>query len=116
VGLRRQHKAYYEALLYKKYPELYRRRIRPCRPWNYYAMLLALAVAGGAGVLGWWRVALAAAGTWLAMVTWFCVGRLRGTTLAPAHVAEMVVTSAIIPAQSVFWRLRGAAAFRVWFF
>ena len=35
---------------------------------------------------------------------------------APAHVAEMVVTSAVIPFLSVFWRLYGAWKFRVLFF
>ena len=32
---------------------------------------------------------------------------------APGHVAEMVVTSALIPPLSVFWRLYGALRFRV---
>jgi hypothetical protein len=30
-------------------------------------------------------------------------------------VAEMVLTSALIPFLSVFWRLYGALKFRVWF-
>ena len=42
--------------------------------------------------------------------------RLRGNTLRPAHVAEVIVTSALIPPLSVFWRLVGAAQFRARFF
>jgi len=41
--------------------------------------------------------------------------RLRGTSHAPGHIAEMAVTSALIPPLSVFWRLRGAVKFRVLF-
>ena len=38
--------------------------------------------------------------------------RLRRTSRAPAHVVEMIVTSALIPFLSVYWRLRGALHFR----
>ena len=34
---------------------------------------------------------------------------------SPRHVAEMAVTSALIPPVSVFWRIYGAVKFRVWF-
>jgi hypothetical protein len=33
----------------------------------------------------------------------------------PAHVAEMVVTSALLPPLAVFWRLAGAVRYRVRF-
>jgi len=45
----------------------------------------------------------------------FCARRLRGTSHAPRHVAEMAVTSALIPPLAIYWRLRGALAFHVWF-
>ena len=45
----------------------------------------------------------------------FCARRLRGTSHAPSHVAEMAVTSAVIPLLSVYWRLRGAWRYRVLF-
>ena len=41
--------------------------------------------------------------------------RLRGASKAPAHVAEMLVTSLAIPYLSVFWRLAGAVRYRVIF-
>jgi len=39
VSLKEEKKNQVNALLYKKYPELYRRHISPCPTWNYYIML-----------------------------------------------------------------------------
>ena len=75
--------------------------------------VLALALAGaGCGRRRW---ALGAAAVWLLLTQRFCARRLQGTSHAPGHVAEMIVTSALIPPLSVFWRLRGALKFRVVF-
>ena len=52
---------------------------------------------------------------WLALTAQLCQRRLTATTHAPRHVAEMIVTSALIPFLSVFWRLRGAFRYRVVF-
>ncbi|MBX9627328.1 MAG: glycosyltransferase [Gemmataceae bacterium] len=52
---------------------------------------------------------------WLALTGRFAGRRLRGNSLRPSHVAEMVVTSALVPPLSVFWRLAGASGFRVRF-
>ena len=37
VSLKQQRKSQFNALLYKKHPRLYRQRIRPWPPWEYYA-------------------------------------------------------------------------------
>jgi GT2 family glycosyltransferase len=116
ASLRMQRKALFDALLYKKHPALYRRHIRPAAPLDYYGMLLALATAvvgGGAGSL---LVPLAAGGVWAVLLGRFLARRLRGTSHAPSHVAEMLLTSLLIPMLSVFWRLYGAAKFRVPFY
>jgi hypothetical protein len=58
---------------------------------------------------------------WLALAGWawlagkFIARRLRGVEHSPPHIADMVLTSIVIPPLSVFWRLRGAARFRVLF-
>jgi hypothetical protein len=49
------------------------------------------------------------------MTLWFAVQRLKATSHAPAHIAEMIWTSAIIPYLSIGWRIRGAFRFRVFF-
>jgi GT2 family glycosyltransferase len=115
VCLRMQRKAQYDALLFRKHPELYRRKIAPGRPRDYYAILAAL--VGGVAGLAAGSLPVAAAGVvWLVLTGRFVARRLRGNTLRPRHVAEMVVTSALIPPLSVFWRLYGAAKFRTRFF
>lgn len=115
ISLRQQRKTMFDALLYKKHPRLYRSRIRPAPPLNYYASVAAVAAGAGGVAAGSLPLAVAGAGAWLWLTGRFCGRRLRRTSRAPRHVAEMVITSALIPPLSVFWRLRGALRFRVLF-
>ena len=43
------------------------------------------------------------------------LGLIPGEHHPPAHVAEMLVTSILIPPLAVYWRLRGALRYRVAF-
>lgn len=113
ISLKQQRKSLFNALLYQKHPELYRQRIQARPPLRYYAILLALAAALGATLAGLPALALGALAMWLALTVAFCVERLHNTSHAPGHVVEMLVTSLLIPALAVFWRLVGAARFRV---
>jgi hypothetical protein len=61
-------------------------------------------------------LAVAAGVVWLFLTLRFLNRRLRGTSHAPVHVAEMVVTSLVIPFLSIFWCLYGAVKFCVFFF
>jgi GT2 family glycosyltransferase len=115
VSLRQQRKTFFDALLYRKHPRLYRQRIRRRPPWDYYVTVAALTAGTAAAALGRWPVALAAAVVWSVLTGRFLAPRLRGTSRAPGHVTEMVVTSALIPPLSVFWRLAGAVRYRVWY-
>jgi GT2 family glycosyltransferase len=115
VSLRMQRKVRYEALLAKKHPQLYRRKIGVHRPWAYYAIVLAILTGIAGLVLGSVPVVAAAAAVWLVLTGRFILRRLRGNSLRPAHVAEMIVTSALIPPLSLFWRLSGAVRFRTVF-
>ena len=115
VSVRQQRKVAYDALLYKKHPRLYRERIRARPRWDYYltvAALLALALGLASGEPG---VAAGAGLAWLALTARFCAARLRGASKAPAHVLEMMITSAAIPPLAVFWRAVGAWRYRVVF-
>jgi glycosyltransferase involved in cell wall biosynthesis len=115
VSLGQQRKCLFDALLYKKHPDLYRRLIRPGVPWHYYACVSLLLAALTAAAAGAAPVALAGAAGWALMTARFCGRRLRQTSRAPRHVAEMAVTSILIPPLSVCWRLYGAWRFRVFF-
>ncbi|HJV62151.1 MAG TPA: glycosyltransferase family A protein [Albitalea sp.] len=115
VCLRQQRNTFFDALLYKKHPRLYRERIRRVPPWNYYFIVLLVLAAP---VLTWSGLGIAAAAALsiaLALIARLAVERLRHTARTPSHVAEMIVTSALIPFLSVYWRLRGAWRFRVLF-
>lgn len=112
VSLLQTRKAVFDALLYKKHPELYRARIEPMPRWDHYLAVAALLVTLLAGSAG---VALAAGLAWLALTARLCLTRLRGTAKTASHIAEMIVTSALIPPLAVFWRLAGAIRYRVRF-
>jgi GT2 family glycosyltransferase len=116
VSLAQQRKSLFNALLYKKHPALYRRAIRPGTPWHYYAIVAALLTAAVAAPGGHPRLALGAAVAWLLLTGRFCARRLRRTARTPRHIAEMVVTSVLIPPLAIFWRIAGALRFRVFFF
>jgi len=106
VSVKQQKKVMFDALLFRKHPELYRSRIRRAPRWDYYLVV-------GSFLLGFawpWAFAL-----WALLTARLCAHRLRGTSKSPRHIAEMVVTSILIPPLSVFWRLVGALKFRTAF-
>jgi GT2 family glycosyltransferase len=106
VSLAQQRKAMFDALLFKKHPRLYLERIGPRLRWDYYAIVVSL-------LLAFWFPAFAF--LWLGLTAAFVFRRLRGTTLSMPHVAEMLVTSALIPPLALYWRLRGALRYRARF-
>lgn len=116
VSLRNQRNVLYDALLYREHPRHYRERIRRVPPWNFYAIVMATLAAVAlvlAGAPAPWAAVCAVAA--MAGILAFAAQRLRGTSHAPGHVAEMLVTSALIPYLSVYWRLRGAWRWRTGF-
>jgi len=117
VSLRQQRNAFFEALLYKKHPALYRERIDAMPPWDYYLIVLLVLAALPLALLPEDGPMLAAGALGLAALVdlRFAQRRLRGTDHSWRHVAEMLLTSLAIPFLSVYWRLRGAWRFKVWF-
>jgi glycosyltransferase involved in cell wall biosynthesis len=116
ASIQQQRKSLYNALLYKKHPTLYRSLIQPRPPWHYYQIIVALLALLAGVATGRWRLAGGAGAVWAVLTGRFCARRLRGTSHAPAHLAEMVLTSAVIPPLAIYWRLYGALKYRVWFF
>lgn len=115
VSLTQQRKSGFNALLYLKHRRLYRERIQASPPWQYYTIVAALAAIPAALAMRCPRLAALAAIAWAVLTARFCRRRLQGTSHAPRHIVEMVVTSAVIPPLSIFWRIRGAIRFRVLF-
>ncbi|HZT09188.1 MAG TPA: glycosyltransferase [Chloroflexota bacterium] len=115
ISLRLQRLSQFNALLYKKHPVLYRARVQSAPPIRYYSILAsALGFVGGL-LTRRHPVAAAAAALWILLTGQFCAERLRATSRHPSHVAEILVTSSLIPLVSIFWRVRGAFRFRVVF-
>jgi GT2 family glycosyltransferase len=112
VSIFQQKKILFDALLYKKHPLLYRQKIRAIPRWDYYLVVAALFSGLAALASGYLLVSALAGSIWLLMTAWICWTRLRHTAKTGSHVAEMVVTSALIPVLAVFWRLVGVLKFR----
>ncbi len=109
------HKISVDALLYKKHRELYRQKIRRLPCWEDYAIVAAL-VAAALGLAGGHEIlAVGGSGAWLVLTAMMCIRRLRGGARTASHVADMLVTSALIPPLAVFWRALGAIKYRVRF-
>ncbi len=115
VSLRQQRNVFFDALLYRKHRRRYRAEVRAVPPWDYYAIVALVPVACLLMLFGQRAAALTAAAVALGLILAFTVRRLRDTALTPAHMLEMLATSALIPFLSVYWRLRGALHFKVWF-
>jgi glycosyltransferase involved in cell wall biosynthesis len=115
ASLLQLHKVSFDALLYKKHPELYRQKIRRLPWWEDYAIVAALLVAGFGLAAGHEMLAVTGAGAWVVLTSMLCIRRLRGTAKTPSHIADMLVTSALMPPVAVFWRGLGAIKYRVRF-
>jgi glycosyltransferase involved in cell wall biosynthesis len=115
VSLSQQRKSMFNALLYKKHPRFYRTRLGDKTPWRYYAILLALGTVLAGTLASAGIVASVGAGAWVLLTGHFWLMRLRGVSHTFSHVAEMAVTSVLIPPLSVFWRVVGAVKYGVFF-
>lgn len=115
VSVAQQKKSQFDALLYRKHPDLFRTRIRATPPLLYYAVLCAALTALGSACAGDAAIALTALIAWLLLTGSFCALRLHGRDRSWRHIAEMAWTSIPIPFLSIFWRLYGAIRFKVYF-
>lgn len=115
VSLGQQRKSVFNALLYKKHRRLYRTCIQSTPPYNYYRTVAAILGMAVGIVFRKRSLAIRSLGWWLWLTGTFCLRRLRGTSHGPSHAAEMIVTSILIPPLALYWRLRGALRFKVWF-
>jgi cellulose synthase/poly-beta-1,6-N-acetylglucosamine synthase-like glycosyltransferase len=113
VSVPQQKKSMFNALLYKKHPELFRSRIQRQPPLRYYAIILCFITALAGTLSGKKEIAFEFTFGWLGLTVFFAVDRLRGASRQFSHVIEMALTSLIVPFLSVFWRLYGAVKFRV---
>ena len=113
--LRQHANLVFDALLYKKHPGLYKRRIRARPPLDYYLAVGATLATGGTLAAGPASAAVIPAVLALAPIARLAARRLRGTSPLAPDRAEVILTSLAIPFVAVYWRLRGAFRFKVLF-
>lgn len=116
VSMKEQKKTKFNALLYKKYPNLYRQKIRAHPSWNYYFIILFFTVLLVSLFMKIAVTAIFAFIGWFCLTTSFTLQRLRATKKSFSHIFEMIVTSIAIPFLSVYWTLFGAVKYKVLFF
>ena len=112
ISIKDQKKTLFNALLFKNFPVLYRQKIQPIPPYNYYFIILSF-IAMLMGII-FQSVALTLTGLiiWLVLTILFTYRRLNGTSKSASHVAEMIVTSAIIPFLSIYWQWSGCIKYK----
>jgi glycosyltransferase involved in cell wall biosynthesis len=116
ISIKEQKKTIFNALLYKKYPTLYRQRIKSGPSWRYYLIIQFFALFVIAAIPGLkWMMLIALLG-WILLTAEFTIKRLSSTRKTGSHIFEMIVTSVVIPFLSVYWTLYGGLKYRVLFF
>ena len=112
ISLQEQKKGMYNALLYKKHPLLYRKKIGAKPMWNYYAIVLLLLTCLVSCLMPVkWLAAITFSG-WLLLTSGFIVKRLKGTSKGIPHIVEIIATSVAIPFLSIFWTLVGSFKYK----
>lgn len=115
ISIKEQKKGVYNALLYKKFPDLYRKNIQSKPQWDYYVMVTASGACIAAILASAKMLAITSFLCWTVLQLRFIYRRLARTSRSFRHVSEMVTTSLVIPFVSVYWHLYGAWRYRVLF-
>jgi GT2 family glycosyltransferase len=116
VSIGQQANMAFDALLFKKYPQLYDRHVGLRHPPPDYAAIALATLAAGVAWPFSPRVAVACAALALLGILRFAARRLRGLDRSPRQVADMLLSSFAIPYLSLYWRLVGALRWRVAFY
>ena len=113
VSLKEQKKSMFNALLFKKHPDLYKQMISSSVLWNYYLMIFLLPGSVIAMYFDQKILAILLFSGWSVLLCLFVYKRLAKASKSFKHVAEMIATSILIPFLSVYWNLYGAYKFKV---
>jgi glycosyltransferase involved in cell wall biosynthesis len=113
VSIKEQRKNVFNALLYKKFPDMYRSRIQRRPAWNYYIMIASLLLAVICLFSGQMIASVFLLCTWVLLTGAFVKRRLTNKAMTGSHIMEMIVTSIAIPFVAIYWSLYGALRYRV---
>ena len=107
----------YDALLYKRHPELFRQRMprHELMVLRYYTTIVSLAIALIAAAIGSVPVLLISLVVYVGLTVWLAVERWPAGSESGTweSAKETVLTALATPFLSVFWRLYGSVKYRV---
>ncbi|QMW02956.1 glycosyltransferase family 2 protein [Spirosoma foliorum] len=105
----------YDALLYKRHPNLFRERIPSFRRQvlQYYASVISISSGLAGLVTGHFVIALLGLGIWALLSTYLIIRHLPKSPLNSTTVKHAVLTALATPFLSVYWRLHGAFKYKV---
>ena len=107
----------YDALLYKRHPDLFRQRMPrdEAMTMRYYATIISLVVVLVAAALGHVPILLLSGLAYLSLTTWLALERWPTYSGSGDWrvVCETILTAIATPFLSVFWRLYGSVKYRV---
>lgn len=112
ISLRSEKKNMFNALLYKRHPALYTKKVGNRPKWHYYTAIVAALLAVSGLVLKIPKLWLPSFIIWISIIMLFTWRRVQPTVKSPRHIVQMLVTSALIPFYSIFWKLYGAFKFK----
>jgi GT2 family glycosyltransferase len=112
--LRDERKSRYDALLYRKHPDLFRQRIPTYSSLirRYYLTVSSVLVSVLALVAGQWTMLSAGMGCWFILTTILLAEQLVGRTVTGQRFIQALALSIATPFLSVYWRLYGAVKYR----
>lgn len=110
-----QKKGIYDALLFKKHPILYRKKIQNTPLWRYYFIIVNLCGILYSIIIDFKIGILVFSIFYLIALLLFVLKRLEKTSFSKNHIIEMLSTSIVIPILSIYFRLYGALKFRILF-
>jgi glycosyltransferase involved in cell wall biosynthesis len=116
VSIKEQRKTMFNALLYKKFPDLFRQKIQHTPAWDYYLTIAGILVLIAGIVFHSEACVIGGASLYLIFTIRFIVKRLMATSRSARHVSEMIFTSMVIPFISVYWTIYGAVKYKVLFY
>ena len=115
ISVLEQKKGIYDALLYRKFPKLYRLKIQPGPIWDYYLINLLWLILFLSLSYSLIYLTIVATAALTVLLSVFIFKRLKNSRKSLPHIMEMISTSLVIPTVSVFWRIYGAIKFRIFF-
>ena len=117
ASLHEERKNRYDALLYKRHPDLFRQRIPAYKSLvlRYYVSVIGLLIGLPAIGMGHSKLAIVCLGIWGLLTTKLIGERLQGKFDNWKAFKQVTLTSLATPFLSVYWRLYGAFMYKTWF-